>query len=72
MIRIYIIIAVTLWASGFVSIRASLLGYSPIDTAMLRYLVASLLLLLIAFYKKIKFPEKKTGPVLPCWALHGL
>lgn len=39
--KFFVSIAIFLWASGFVAIRASLVDYSPEGLALLRYLIAS-------------------------------
>ncbi|MGM7683433.1 DMT family transporter [Cytobacillus sp. Hm23] len=53
-----IVVTVFFWASAFVGIRASLDDYSPQNLALLRFLVASLIFLVVALFKKIRIPEK--------------
>lgn len=45
--RIITLLAVVLWASAFVGIRAGLQGYTPGGLALLRYLIASVCMLFI-------------------------
>jgi drug/metabolite transporter (DMT)-like permease len=59
MIILFIIIAVILWSSSFVGIRAALIGYSPIEIAVLRFVISSIALLLIILFQKINLPNKK-------------
>ena len=54
-----IIAAVILWASTFVGIRAALIGYNPIEIAVLRFIISSITLLLIAIPGKIHLPDKR-------------
>lgn len=53
----YIIPAIILFASNFVGIRAALIEYSPIEIAVLRFVISSLILLLISLPGKIKLPD---------------
>ena len=59
MIFPFIIIAVVFWASTFVGIRAALTEYNPIDIAVLRFIISSIVLLFIAIPSKIRLPEKR-------------
>jgi drug/metabolite transporter (DMT)-like permease len=59
MIISLIIIAVILWSSSFVGIRAALIGYSPIEIAVLRFVISSIALFLIILFQKINLPNKK-------------
>jgi drug/metabolite transporter (DMT)-like permease len=55
----FIIAAVTLWASTFVGIRAALIEYNPIQVAVLRFIISSIALLLIAIPGKLYLPDKR-------------
>ena len=66
-----IIITIILWASAFVGIRAALPYYRPIQLAAFRYLVASVVLIPIAFYYKIKRPKSKDIPVIAFTGIFG-
>ena len=55
----FIISAVILWASTFVGIRAALIEYNPVEIAVLRFIISSIALLLIAFPGKIHLPGKR-------------
>lgn len=48
-VRLAVIIAITLWASAFVGIREALTGYSPEGLALLRYLIASVIMAVVYF-----------------------
>ena len=55
----FIIAAVILWASTFVGIRAALIEYNPIEIAVLRFIISSITLLLIAIPARIYLPDKR-------------
>jgi drug/metabolite transporter (DMT)-like permease len=59
MIKSLIVVAVLLWASSFVGIRAALIDYSPIDIAVLRFLISSLTLFVVAISQRIRFPNRE-------------
>lgn len=59
MIVSLIVVAVLFWASSFVGIRAALRDYSPIEIAVLRFIISSLALSLIAISEKTKFPNRE-------------
>ncbi len=61
-----IALAVTLffWASAFAGIRAGLRDYEPGHLALLRFLVASVLLFFYGAYKKVKLPKKQDIPMI--------
>ena len=54
--------AILFWASAFVAIREALSSYSPGGLALLRFTIASLVLLIYALKKKMKFPLVKDLP----------
>lgn len=51
-----------LWASAFPAIRAGLQGYDPARLTLLRYLVASLVLLVLATMKTVQCPQSADFP----------
>ena len=55
-------LTVILWASAFAGIRAGLESYSPASVALLRYLVASVILLIYAIVTRMPLPEGKDVP----------
>ncbi len=59
--RTLIAIAVTLlcWASAFAGIRASLTAYTPGQLALLRFLIASLVLAVYAISARMQLPKKE-------------
>ena len=65
------LLTVTLFASAFVGIRVSLESYSPQSIALLRYLTASILLILFALAGKIPLPARRDLPGLAFCGLMG-
>jgi drug/metabolite transporter (DMT)-like permease len=59
MLTPYITLSVILWASSFVGIRAALIGFSPIEIAVLRFVVSSIALLVIAVSRKPSRPNRR-------------
>ena len=59
MIMSYITLAIVLWASTFVGIRAALAGFSPIEIAVLRFVISSITLFPIALLRQTRLPTKK-------------
>lgn len=60
------------WASAFVGIRAALSGYSPTHLALLRYLIASLVLAIYAGVKRMPLPNWRDLPALAFTGLVGI
>ena len=59
MINLYIILSIIFWASSFVGIRAAITDFSPIEIAVLRFIVSSIALLLIIILQKTTLPKKE-------------
>lgn len=57
-------ITIILWASAFPGIRVALLAYSPEHISLLRLLVGSFVLIIIAVITKIPLPELKDIPII--------
>ena len=57
-------VTIVLWASAFPGIRAALTAYSPEHVSLLRLLVGSGFLLIVAMILKIRLPEKRDFPVI--------
>ena len=57
-------LTVVLWASAFVGIRAGLEGYGPGSLALLRFLVASAVLLAYALAVRMRPPDGKDAPAI--------
>jgi drug/metabolite transporter (DMT)-like permease len=57
-INLYIIVSIIFWASSFVGIRAAITDFSPIEIAVLRFIVSSIALLLIIISQKTILPKK--------------
>ena len=72
--RLYIalFLSLTLWASSFPGIKASLAGYSPFELAALRFLVASLTLASVAPWFKVRLPRKQDLPLILALAFVGV
>lgn len=58
-IKFALVLAILLWASAFVGIRAGLNGYSPEGLALLRYLVASICMAVIYY----RLPQRQMMPL---------
>ncbi|MBF2048537.1 MAG: EamA family transporter [Elainella sp. C42_A2020_010] len=67
-----IILTVVLWASAFVGIRAALVAYSPIHLALLRFLVASVILLIYAMIQRVPRPKPKDFPLIALAGFIGI
>ncbi len=65
-LRFYIALlsCMVLWASGFVGIRAGLVGYSPSQLAVLRFLVASATMAVYALIARTALPKSKDIPFI--------
>lgn len=63
-----LVVALVLWASAFAGIRAGLRAYSPSHLAILRFLIASLVLAIYAAFAHFRRPEVRD---LPGLALSG-
>ncbi|KAA3654296.1 MAG: hypothetical protein DWQ10_17915 [Calditrichaeota bacterium] len=55
-----IIIAIFFWASSFVGVRATLVEYDPTEIAVLRFVISSIALFIIAIPNQINVPDKKS------------
>ena len=62
--HIYAIIAINLWALGYVLTRVAVRHFSPEATAFLRYFVAAASLLFFAMVKKMRLPKPRDIPLL--------
>jgi drug/metabolite transporter (DMT)-like permease len=59
---LYAAVTVVMWASAFPGIRAGLVSYSPYSLALLRYLVASAVLLIYALVTQMPLPALRDVP----------
>ena len=59
---IQISVAIFLWSSAFSGIRSALQNYSPWHLALLRFLLASGVLLVYSVFKKVQFPNSRDIP----------
>ena len=65
-------ITILCWASAFVGIRAALAGYSPTHLALLRYLIASLVLAIYAGIKRMPLLNLRDLPAIAFTGLVGI
>lgn len=65
-------ITVLSWASAFAGIRAALKAYSPAHVALLRYLVASVVLGVYAVLVKMRLPQRRDLPGIALLGLVGI
>jgi drug/metabolite transporter (DMT)-like permease len=66
-----LLIMLALWASAFPAISASLKHYTPGHVALGRYLVASLVLVVVAVLQRWPMPDKRDLPALALMGLLG-
>lgn len=64
--RVLFAIALTIlpWASAFAGIRAGLHDYSPAHLTLLRFLVASSVMLIYALWVRMPMPERRDWPAI--------
>jgi drug/metabolite transporter (DMT)-like permease len=65
-------ITIFCWASAFAGIRIALAGYGPTHLALLRYLIASLILAIYAGVKRMPLPHWRDLPALAFTGLVGI
>lgn len=72
--RLYLalLFSLTLWASSFPGIKASLDGYSPFAVAALRFLIASLILAGVAPWFNVRRPRPQDLPLILALAFIGV
>ncbi|MGF1523474.1 MAG: DMT family transporter [Leptolyngbyaceae cyanobacterium] len=59
-----IALTVLLWASAFPAIQVSLTAYAPAEVAFLRYIVASAVLGVYAFFRRMPLPRLRDLPLI--------
>ncbi|NJK50633.1 DMT family transporter [Candidatus Gracilibacteria bacterium] len=64
LVIVAIIATVLLWASAFPAIRVALEAYTPAEVALLRYIVASAVLIVYALIKRIPLPRWQDLPLI--------
>ncbi|NPV89269.1 MAG: EamA family transporter [Firmicutes bacterium] len=67
-----VVFTLVFWASAFAGIRVGLQGYGPGQMALLRFLVASLVLAAYAVVKKMRMPEPRDIPTLVIAGVLGI
>lgn len=72
--RVLLAIALTIlpWASAFAGIRAGLQDYSPAHLTLLRFLVASSVMLVYALLVRMPLPERRDWPAIFGWGFWAL
>lgn len=65
-------VAIVLWASAFAGIRSALQDYSPWHLALLRFLLASGVLVTYSVVKKVKFPNLRDIPKIMILGFLGI
>jgi len=66
-----VVVTVIFWASAFAGIRVALLAYAPGHMALLRYLVASVVLAVYALATKMPLPRRRDLPMIALLGLTG-
>jgi drug/metabolite transporter (DMT)-like permease len=66
-----LLIMLTLWASAFPGISSALKHYTPGHVALGRYLVASLVLIVVAITQRWQLPERRDMPAMALMGLLG-
>ena len=65
-------VTILFWASAYAGIRAALTGYSSTHLALLRYLIASLVLAIYAGVQRMPLPDWRDLPALAFTGLVGI
>jgi len=66
------VVTLVLWASAFAGIRAGLTGYRPGELAVLRFLLASLVLVAYAVLARMPLPAKRDWPEIALAGFLGI
>ena len=66
------LITILFWSSAFAGIRAGLRSYSPVHLALLRFLVASAVLALLAVARRLKLPPRHDLPGIALLGMIGI
>lgn len=65
------LVTIVLWGSAFPGIRVALTAYSPEHLSLLRLLVGSFFLIIVAYFLKIRLPEIKALPIILLFGFLG-
>lgn len=60
--RLAVVMALVFWASAFTAVHIGLEGYTPVQLAFLRYVAASLALLIVAVIFRMRLPDRRDWP----------
>mgnify|MGYP001293287942 CR=1 FL=1 len=69
---ILLLLTLLIWSSAFTAIHIGLSSFDPANLAILRYLIASFVLLLYGKYKNISFPDFKDLPIIAVCGFLGV
>jgi len=67
-----VLVSIVFWSSAFAGIRSALLNYSPIHLALLRFLVASGVLVVYAVCSHVSFPNLRDIPKIMLFGFLGI
>ncbi len=67
-----IFVSIVFWSSAFAGIRSALLNYSPGHLALLRFLIASGVLLVYAVYNRVPAPNLRDIPKIMIFGFLGI
>lgn len=67
-----LIVTLLLWASAFAGIRSALQSYSPGAVILLRFLIASIALIIYAFITRLRLPALRDIPALLLLGFFGI
>ena len=65
-------VALVLWASAFVAIRAALVSYGPGELALLGFLTASIVLGIYATISRMSLPKLRDLPIIALLGILGI
>ena len=60
--KVYSMITIIIWAMAYILTKIGLIYYSPLGLSVFRYIAASIFFALVAFVKKVPFPDIKDIP----------
>ena len=67
-----VLVSIVFWSSAFAGIRYALMTYSPGHLALLRFLVASVVLVVYAVWKHVSFPSLRDIPKIMFFGFLGV
>ena len=67
-----VLLVLFLWSLAYPAMIVALKSFHPESLALLRFLVASTVLAILAYIKKIRLPDKNDLPIIFLCALFGI